>query len=404
MNNVRLHLGGSSSRSSRKEKESRAIQNEIIPVGLDWGNSSSGEPVQEGGVWSACFGLKPGSSGMSGQLLKDPIVGQQALTGGPKHRRVSSLSRFFSSLTTLQDSGEREPFQKGADDLDGILDDHGVYLAKLTDDLLGLGDEASSAVTIKKEAEEETFKSKITHDVPHSAKGNAASDHSFNRASVQYTSDAKKNDANSKQKKEKNLRVFGSKSSKEGAKLANSFNLDRKSSDSPRYGTSVGGSPRALIGNEDMSDRETMSMSMSSESAYSNGLNRLSVSSVASGSSPGGYKNFWKSITKGRRAGNNSTEKKGHEFSADKVKRLVISLKSRKAMQSSSELNAALMKMDSRALAALLKELSKAGASDQSARLFDHIRSQPKGSHVAELADLYTYTTAISQCGAQMLQ
>ena len=58
-----------------------------------------------------------------------------------------------------------------------------------------------------------------------------------------------------------------------------------------------------------------------------------------------------------------------------------------------------LMQLDSRAVAALLKELSKGGAPHRAAELFDWRRSLPPDHPLARLADLYTYTTIISQVG-----
>lgn len=56
-----------------------------------------------------------------------------------------------------------------------------------------------------------------------------------------------------------------------------------------------------------------------------------------------------------------------------------------------------LARLDSRATAALLKELSKAGLPHRAAELFDWLRGLPRGHALAPLADLYTYTTIISQ-------
>ena len=55
--------------------------------------------------------------------------------------------------------------------------------------------------------------------------------------------------------------------------------------------------------------------------------------------------------------------------------------------------------LDSRAVAALLKELSKGGLPYRAAELFDWLRALPESDPLARLADLYTYTTIISQCG-----
>lgn len=58
-----------------------------------------------------------------------------------------------------------------------------------------------------------------------------------------------------------------------------------------------------------------------------------------------------------------------------------------------------LHRLDSRAVAALLKELAKNGLPHRAAELFDWLRSLPPDHALARLADLYTYTTIISQVG-----
>jgi pentatricopeptide repeat domain-containing protein 1 len=65
---------------------------------------------------------------------------------------------------------------------------------------------------------------------------------------------------------------------------------------------------------------------------------------------------------------------------------------------------AALQHLDSSALAALMKELGRAGLFKRSVELFDFLRRQnsPEYTH---LLDIYTYTTAIAVCSAsQQLQ
>lgn len=53
--------------------------------------------------------------------------------------------------------------------------------------------------------------------------------------------------------------------------------------------------------------------------------------------------------------------------------------------------------LDSSALAALLKELSKQGQLKRSVEIFDWLRSLAPSHDLAGLCDLYTYTTMISQ-------
>lgn len=56
--------------------------------------------------------------------------------------------------------------------------------------------------------------------------------------------------------------------------------------------------------------------------------------------------------------------------------------------------------LDSSAMAALLKELAKQGNVKRSVEIFDWLRSLPPTHELANLCDLYTYTTMISQCGS----
>lgn len=58
----------------------------------------------------------------------------------------------------------------------------------------------------------------------------------------------------------------------------------------------------------------------------------------------------------------------------------------------------ALSYLDSRAAAALLKGLAKAGLGQRAVDIFDYLRSLPATAEHARLCDIYTYTTMISQC------
>ena len=59
-----------------------------------------------------------------------------------------------------------------------------------------------------------------------------------------------------------------------------------------------------------------------------------------------------------------------------------------------------LQHLDSSALAALLKELSKQGHIRRAVEIFDWLRGLPPDHDLHRLCDLYTYTTMISQCGS----
>jgi len=59
-----------------------------------------------------------------------------------------------------------------------------------------------------------------------------------------------------------------------------------------------------------------------------------------------------------------------------------------------------LQHLDSSALAALLKDLSKQGQIRRAVELFDWLRGLPPDHELHRLCDLYTYTTMISHCGS----
>lgn len=54
--------------------------------------------------------------------------------------------------------------------------------------------------------------------------------------------------------------------------------------------------------------------------------------------------------------------------------------------------------LDSRAAAALLKGLGKAGLGQRAVEVFDHLRALAPTDELAQLCDIFTYTTMISQC------
>lgn len=53
---------------------------------------------------------------------------------------------------------------------------------------------------------------------------------------------------------------------------------------------------------------------------------------------------------------------------------------------------------DGRSVATAIKELAKSGLADRSAQLFDWLAGLPAGHELAHLADVYSYTAAISNC------
>lgn len=54
--------------------------------------------------------------------------------------------------------------------------------------------------------------------------------------------------------------------------------------------------------------------------------------------------------------------------------------------------------LDSRACAALLKELARTGLAHRAQEFFDHVLGLGDSAEAARLADVYTYTAAISIC------
>jgi pentatricopeptide repeat domain-containing protein 1 len=62
-------------------------------------------------------------------------------------------------------------------------------------------------------------------------------------------------------------------------------------------------------------------------------------------------------------------------------------------------ISAALVYLDSRAMAAFMKELAKKQQLSRAMELFDWLKSLPPDHELYSLCDLYTYTTAISLMG-----
>lgn len=113
-----------------------------------------------------------------------------------------------------------------------------------------------------------------------------------------------------------------------------------------------------------------------------------------------GYRRLWHSITSVRK-GDPLPLQGGPGPSSDvTVESLVKATQRLKPGQPVMDaVQEGLHRLDSRAVAALLKELAKNGLPHRAAELFDWLRSLPPDHALARLADLYTYTTIISQCG-----
>ena len=402
-------------------------------------------------LWSGCFGIR-GSQG-GGQLMigngdgygENRVEGnhteeanevQQPQKGrvGGHHRRVSSLTRWFSSLG--QDLGGKNASDGEAlqsshdlwiDNEDDGMDFDGEYLAKLADDLLetednqiGSESKGSSRAGAGEHVgiEGKTNKSKKSgqQELETTSKKQASG-----QGEQKFLSKEGVDSACSKHKTKERVfckdekpdvrGVSKTSTNKEGhtnigvgcQSHESGTATDKQYSDSG----SIGESPRyCLHGLDGESDRDT-SIDRSSIGSFPDTLGRLSGSScqsVVTADQQKAYRKFWKSFTKKR---DQVQEKKNakSEFDISKTKQVLMSLKSKEDIESSPELLDALRQMDSRALAAMLKDVAKDGGMDQSRDLFDYIRSLPSDNPISNLADIYTYTTVISQCGAhQMLR
>ena len=117
---------------------------------------------------------------------------------------------------------------------------------------------------------------------------------------------------------------------------------------------------------------------------------------------PQGYRRLWQSITsvgKGDKVTARELTTQPQEYTVESLVRGVLSLKPSQPIMDAPRLASGLHSLDSRAVAALLKELAKAGAQHRASELFDYLRGLPEDNELLLLADLYTYTTVISQCG-----
>lgn len=126
-------------------------------------------------------------------------------------------------------------------------------------------------------------------------------------------------------------------------------------------------------------------------------------SAEASPARPQGYRRLWQSITsmrKGDRIASPNAAVQTQEYTIESLSRSVLSLKASQTVMEATKLASGLHALDSRAVAALLKELAKAGAPNRASELFDYLRSLPETDELSSLADLYTYTTVIAQCGS----
>ncbi|GMH35501.1 hypothetical protein BSKO_03369 [Bryopsis sp. KO-2023] len=114
-----------------------------------------------------------------------------------------------------------------------------------------------------------------------------------------------------------------------------------------------------------------------------------------------GYRRLWEQVTKV--GWGQSLEAGGKlafsEMSVEDLVRVIQSLPPETSVVLT--VSQALCYLDSRALAALLKELAKVGCVNRAIELFDWLRGFEQGHELSALCDVYTYTTMISLCGQQ---
>ena len=114
-----------------------------------------------------------------------------------------------------------------------------------------------------------------------------------------------------------------------------------------------------------------------------------------------GYRKLWQQVTCVNRGGRLS-ESDGSSFIETTVEDLLDVVRHLPAEASAVQAVAqGLCSLDSGALAALLKELNKAGHARRAQEIFDWLRALEPSHNLSALCTTMTYTTMISQCGTQ---
>lgn len=114
------------------------------------------------------------------------------------------------------------------------------------------------------------------------------------------------------------------------------------------------------------------------------------------------YRRIWQSIVAGKKidvVDRQVFETISSEVTLKDIVQKVVDLKAMNPI--SMALDDCLHQLDGRAVAALMKDLGRHGLPHRAAELFDYLRGLPKNHASYHLADLYTYTTAISQCATK---
>lgn len=132
-----------------------------------------------------------------------------------------------------------------------------------------------------------------------------------------------------------------------------------------------------------------------------NNNNGYSSTAQADARGPKGqsYRRLWQQVTSVNRGGHLSGDGRHRETTVEDLLEVVRLLR-----PEASAVNAVaegLLCLDSGALAALLKELNKAGHAVRAQEIFDWLRSLEPTNDLYALCNTMTYTTMISQCGSQ---
>jgi len=115
-----------------------------------------------------------------------------------------------------------------------------------------------------------------------------------------------------------------------------------------------------------------------------------------------GYRRLWQQVTAINRGGRLGESEGGKHFTEATVEDLLEVVRRLPAEASAVQAVAqGLYSLDSGALAALLKELNKAGHARRAQEIFDWLRSLDPTNDLSSLCTTMTYTTMISQCGTQ---
>ncbi|KAK9795872.1 hypothetical protein WJX73_003023 [Symbiochloris irregularis] len=125
------------------------------------------------------------------------------------------------------------------------------------------------------------------------------------------------------------------------------------------------------------------------------GENGPSSRSRGKPSSRPGYRRLWNQVTSGH-GGNLGPDSSG-DLTVEDLVALVQKLPGDVPVVPA--VSEGLWTLDSRALAALLKELNKAGLTQRAFELFDWLRELPSSHELYALCDVFTYTTVIALCG-----